>query len=157
MGSQMKKEFYFNWDHSYFEQLFQKKDSLHRLGAGRHFSAYLCRRAGFHYVLCVSHPSFFEAQRAKPQSWINCMKALKELDHPWIPPFELMECSNCFAYVRPYCETLRMDSGRGDAVCNKQFEKVLAEAGLVLDDYWHFGFWKNEHQIMIDWSDLRRR
>lgn len=156
--AEIVKEFYRSYDPALIRQCFTNKHQLGlELGEGRHFRSYRLRGQGtLELAINFAKPSFFDSELG---SWKSSLKRLGRINHPLLPPFELVEDANAeiLAYVLPYCEK---DLPRstwpvlGVERWLEDFTRSLSGAGLWLDDYLQLRSCRN-HPFVIDYSDLK--
>jgi hypothetical protein len=125
------------------------------LGEGRHFQSFrLPGRSGMDLAVNLAKPGFLDAENRQRRQWSDDLKRLRVLEHPLIPPMEVIEDTEFFAYVQPCCETEQpLTADLKDAL--EDLGKSLARLGLELDDYPQLRRCQG-HPFVIDYSDLRR-
>ena len=152
--SAVHQSFYQNWDRSYALSLLADPRGLQLLGQGRHFTAYRFKRGDFSYTLCIARPAFQTEQSIESSRWTRAITKIQRVDHPMIPPMEIIENMAGLAYIRPYCESLVMTSAIQTSAKVVELKARLQRAGLLLDDYFHIGYCGSE-AFVLDWSDLK--
>lgn len=125
-------------------------------GEGRHFQCFkLPGRGGMDLGILVAKPAFLKDDQPTRLLWMQNLKRLLALQHPLVPPMEVMEGTEFFAYVQPFCESeLTMD--RTVAGLWEDLEKAMAAADLFLDDYPQLRRYQG-HPFVIDFSELKSR
>lgn len=126
------------------------------LGEGRHFQCFkLPGRGGMDLAILLAKPAFLEADSRLRRRWKDDLKHVQSLQHPLIPPMEVMEDTEFFAYVQPFCEAeLKMDAQITAALHDLQ--NALARLNLQLDDYPQLRRCQG-HPFLIDFSELKAR
>jgi len=125
------------------------------LGEGRHFQCFkLPGRGGMDMAINLAKPAFLQADSGQRSQWAADLKRLQELQHPLIPPMEVIEDKEFFAYVQPCCEAEQdlSDPMKGALL---DLQNSLARMGLELDDYPQLRRCQG-HPFVIDFSELKR-
>jgi hypothetical protein len=105
-------------------------------------------------AVLIAKAAFLNADIQSRRAWTQDLKRLQNLQHPLIPPMEVIEDTDFFAYVQPYCEAeLKMDAGIREAWLDLQ--EGLKSLHLQLDDYPQLRRCQG-HPLVIDFSELKR-
>jgi hypothetical protein len=125
------------------------------LGEGRHFQCFkLPGRGGVDMAIKLAKPAFLQDDFGLRSQWAADLKRLQALQHPLIPPMEVIEDKDFFAYVQPFFEADQdLSHLMKGAVLDLQHS--LARMGLELDDYPQLRRHQG-HPFVIDFSDLKR-
>ncbi len=126
------------------------------LGEGRHFQCFkLPGRGDMDLAVLLAKPAFLRADGPARRQWGDDLKRLPSLQHPLLPPMELVADIEFFAYVQPYCAVdLKLDKMLSAALMDLQ--EKLATLDLELDDYPQLRSCQG-HPFVIDFSELKRR
>lgn len=126
------------------------------LGEGRHFQCFkLPGRGEMDLSILLAKAAFRNADGPARQTWALDLKRLQSLQHPLIPPMEVIEDIDFFAYVQPFCEAeLKIDKTLSGLL--KDLHTSLAALDLELDDYPQLRGCRG-HPFVIDFSELKRR
>lgn len=156
--ARIEKAFYRFYDPAMVEQFWtQKLRDSHRRevrSEGRHFFCYaLDRNPSFSFALLLAKPSFFEAKGRDLSTWIAAIKTLKSLQHPWVPPLELLTRPGELALVQPFCQGHRPLLAK-DLQAWHQLQQNLAIYGLEINDYGQLAEFEG-HPFFLDYSDLQ--
>jgi hypothetical protein len=125
------------------------------LGEGRHFQCLKQPgRGGMDLAVLLAKAAFLNAESHSRRAWVQDLKRLQNLQHPLIPPMEVIEDAQFFAYVQPYCEAeLKMDAVIREAW--RDLQESLRTLQLQLDDYPQLRRCQG-HPFVIDFSELKR-
>jgi hypothetical protein len=125
-------------------------------GEGRHFQCFkLPGRGGMDLAILLAKPAFLKDDQPTRLLWIQNLKRLSALQHPLIPPMEVIEDTEFFAYVQPFCEAeLIIDNGIVSLL--QDLEKAMDKADLFLADYPQLRRCQG-HPFLIDFSELKSR
>ncbi|HYX38733.1 MAG TPA: hypothetical protein VE954_36980 [Oligoflexus sp.] len=125
------------------------------LGEGRHFQCFkLPGRGELDLAVLLAKPGFLQADSRQRRAWAADLQRLRSLNHPLVPPMEVMEDAQFFAYVQPCCEAEQNLAGLiQDAL--HDLHNSLARIGLELDDYPQLRRCQG-HPFVIDFSELKR-
>jgi hypothetical protein len=125
-------------------------------GEGRHFQCFkLPGRGGMDLGILLAKPAFLNSDQPTRLLWIENLKRLAALQHPLIPPMEVIEDTEFFAYVQPFCEAeLIIDNGIVSLL--QDLEKAMDKADLFLADYPQLRRCQG-HPFLIDFSELKSR
>lgn len=125
------------------------------MGEGRHFQCFRLKSSGaLDLAVLVAKPSFQDGDDRRRQAWKNDLSRLKKLDHPLIPPMEVIEDNEFFAYVQPFCEQDLVLSDSLKAAW-EDLLRSMAQIGLELDDYPQLRSCQGQ-ALVIDFSELKR-
>jgi hypothetical protein len=125
-------------------------------GEGRHFQCFkLPGRGGMDLGILLAKPAFLKADHPARLLWVQSLKRLMALQHPLIPPMEVIDDTEFFAYVQPFCEA---ELGPDKAVASllQDLDQTMARADLFLDDYPQLRRCQG-HPFVIDFSELKVR
>ncbi len=126
-----------------------------KIGEGRHFQCFRQPNyGGLDLCILLAKPAFLQQVSLSPKAWAADIRKLGTLDHPLVPPMEVIEDIEFFAYVQPFCEA--------DLVLTPEIREVLRglhenlrREGLELDDYQQLRSCQG-HPFVIDFSELKR-
>ncbi|WP_141734838.1 hypothetical protein [Oligoflexus tunisiensis] len=125
------------------------------VGEGRHFQCFkLPGRGGMDLAVLVAKPSFLKDELQARRRWALDLNRLSALAHPLVPPMEVMDDTDFFAYVQPYCDAEQPMTEAIQAVL-LDLQKSLAGLELELDDYTQLRCCQG-HPFVIDFSELKR-
>jgi hypothetical protein len=126
------------------------------LGEGRHFQCFkLPGRGHMDLAILLAKPAFLNADSKLRRQWAEDLRRLQNLQHPLIPPMEVMDDTDFFAYVQPCCEAeLTIDQTISSILLDLQ--NSLTGLDLELDDYPQLRRCQG-HPFVIDFSELKRR
>ena len=131
-------------------------------GEGRHFRSYRIPSPGGGLDLAINSAkaSFYQERPKFIRNWVLACKALAQISHPLLPPFEVLEGEDGHVLiVMPYCESaLSPEQGR-DLGIRKQLselEVLLEREDWTLDDYWQLRCCQG-HVFVTDFSELKRK
>jgi hypothetical protein len=126
------------------------------LGEGRHFQCFkLPGRGGMDLAILLAKPAFLEADSRLRRRWADGLKRVRSLQHPLIPPMEVIEDTEFFAYVQPYCEAELKPDAKVTAALH-DLQDGLGRLNLELDDYPQLRRCQG-HPFVIDFSELKAR
>lgn len=153
------KDFYRSFDPSLSQQSLKQTHQLGlALGEGRHFKSYrLPARGPLALAINLAKASFLDRDPRQKAEWKKSMAKLERLQHPLLPPFQLVEDAENLGYVLPYCESAVPQSEWSRLGLSPWIEDCvasLASAGLWLDDYLQLRACRG-HPLLIDYSDLK--
>ncbi len=159
------KSFYRVWDPASCAQVCESIDRgrggpiLHAEGGS--FRCYRLPQGdqeGLETVLLLGKESQLRQRTVQSGEWQRAMEALGRMQHPLLPPFQLLK--GRLAYVMPYCAKELPKSWQENPLFRTWVQdllKELAAVGLILDDVWQFRLWQGHHPLLTDFSDLRFR
>jgi hypothetical protein len=125
-------------------------------GEGRHFQCFkLPGRGGMDLGILLAKPAFLNAEHPVRLLWAQNLRRLLQLQHPLIPPMEIIEDIEFFSYVQPYCEA---ELGKDKALSSllEDLDQAMVRADLFLDDYPQLRRCQG-HPFVIDFSELKVR
>jgi len=131
-------------------------------GEGRHFRSYRIPglAGGLDLALNVAKPCFYQAGPQTTRNWTRALQSIKKLQHPLLPPFEVLEGLNDLVlFVMPYCEEALSLSEQNSPRMAAQIESLrvlLAEHGWIMDDYWQLRTCRG-YPFVIDFSELKAK
>ncbi|RYZ57335.1 MAG: hypothetical protein EOP07_10195 [Proteobacteria bacterium] len=131
-------------------------------GEGRHFRSYRIPSpsGGLDLALNVAKPCFYSAGPQNIRNWIKACKSVKKLQHPLLPPFEVLEGLNDLVlFVMPYCEEALSLSEQNSPKMSAQINSLrdlLASEGWMMDDYWQLRTCRG-YPFVIDFSELKEK
>jgi hypothetical protein len=125
-------------------------------GEGRHFQCFkLPGRGGMDLGILLAKPAFLKDDQPARREWIQNLRRVLALQHPLIPPMEVIEDTEFFAYAQPFCEAeLNVDPRVASLL--QDLEKAMAAEDLFLDDYPQLRRCQG-HPFVIDFSELKSR
>jgi hypothetical protein len=125
------------------------------VGEGRHFQCFkLPGRGAMDLAVLLARPAFLKGELQARRLWARDLKRLLTLAHPLIPPMEVMDDTEFFAYVQPFCEAeLHVTAAIQTAL--RDLQTALASQELELDDYTQLRSCQG-HPFVIDFSELKR-
>ncbi len=155
--------FYRGWDPSFagstLNALAQGRGP-EAIGEGTFFSCYPLRAADprdLKTVLLLAKPSFYRQGPRYLEAWRQAMLRMRSLEHPLLPPFELLESpKGQVAYGMPYlAQALGSEAQRHPSFDRQrcELEALFAAKGLHLGDLWQFRLWQGQ-PLLCDFSDL---
>lgn len=156
------KDFYASFDPSWLWQEWNRAEQSARTlvsGEGRHFRSYRIRgRTTLDLALNVAKPQFHRSSPIDRREWIGLMRKLKAVNHPLLPPTEVLseQDDERLLIIQPYCEeALSLSEMPALRPLLSELEELLAREGLMLDDYWQLRNCRG-HPFVIDFSELKR-
>ncbi len=129
-------------------------------GEGRHFRSYRIPKTngGLDLALNVAKPCFHQSGPQHIRNWKLALKAIRNLQHPLLPPFEVLEGMNdLILFVMPYCEEALSLTEQNSPKVSAQIlglRALLWNSGLVMDDYWQLRTCRG-YTFVIDFSELK--
>lgn len=125
-------------------------------GEGRHFQCFkLPGRGGMDLGILLAKSAFLNADQPMRRLWIENLKRLAALQHPLIPPIEVIEDTEFFAYVQPFCE-VELSLDRTVQSLLDDLTRTMDAVDLFLDDYPQLRRCQG-HPFVIDFSELKSR
>jgi len=154
----LEKAFYGSFDRSLIRSGILSGSALRdwqELGEGRHFRCFSLTQPGrLDLAINLAKPGFLRAEMRLRKEWAHDLQQLRCLDHPLIPPMEVIEDSEFFAYIQPCCDQdLTISSEIRQAL--EDMHRVMVTIGLELADYPQLKSCQG-HPFVIDFSELNR-
>jgi hypothetical protein len=105
--------------------------------------------------ILLAKPAFLNSDQPTRLLWIENLKRLAALQHPLIPPMEVIEDTEFFAYVQPFCEA-ELSLDRTVQSLLEDLTRAMDAVDLFLDDYPQLRRCQG-HPFVIDFSELKSR
>ena len=107
--SKLTELFYRSLDLSLIRSELQEKRHLTAAwscsGEGRHFRCYRYVQPGaLDLAILLAKPAFLDSDVTLRTEWGLDLRRLHRLDHPMVPPLDLIEDQAFLAYVQPFCK-----------------------------------------------------
>jgi hypothetical protein len=126
-----------------------------KLGEGRHFRCLrLTQPDRLDLAINLAKPSFLRAEKRLRKQWAADLQQLRGLDHPLIPPMEVLDDSEFFAYIQPCCDQELTISSEIRQLL-EDMQRAMNSRGLELEDYPQLRTCQG-HPFVIDFSELNR-